>query len=162
MRRMKLIKKEIGRKDFQGSVDITDPCYNRNVWCRMNAVQIHEGEYDCCVWYETRSNTYGGKVCTSKIVKIIGIYFHGIVPLQDSMEEIGEIGVDAGIAGFFHQKPDYDVDGWSNFCSTLRNGDAWLTDAGFFSYSGDGDGAYPVYAYRLPDNGTICALEIRF
>lgn len=29
-------KKLIGRKHFEGVIDITDPCYDRNVWCRMN------------------------------------------------------------------------------------------------------------------------------
>lgn len=28
-------KKLIGRKHFEGSVDITDPCYDKDVWCRI-------------------------------------------------------------------------------------------------------------------------------
>lgn len=38
-------KTKIGVMDFHGSVDITDPCYNKDVWCRMNNVKISEGEY---------------------------------------------------------------------------------------------------------------------
>jgi hypothetical protein len=76
------------------------------------------------------------------------------------MEEIGEIGVDAGLAGFFNDKPDYTDDEWSEFCDSIRNGNAWIRDEGFFSSSGYGDGCYPVNACRI--NGEIVALEIRF
>ena len=34
--------KKIGTMDFHGSVDITDPCYNRDVWCRMTDVKIRK------------------------------------------------------------------------------------------------------------------------
>ena len=44
-------RKKIGAMDFHGSVDITDPCYNRDVWCRMNDVKIHDGSYTCIAWY---------------------------------------------------------------------------------------------------------------
>ena len=36
-------RKKIGTMDFHGSVDITDPCYNRDVWCRMTDVKIRKG-----------------------------------------------------------------------------------------------------------------------
>ena len=43
-------RKKIGVMDFHGSVDITDPCYDRDTWCRMNDVKIKEGDYTCVVW----------------------------------------------------------------------------------------------------------------
>lgn len=55
------------------------------------------------------------------------------------MEKIGSIGVDAGLAGFFHNKPDYSDEAWSKFCDRIRHGDAWLTEDGFYSSSGYGD-----------------------
>ena len=76
------------------------------------------------------------------------------------MEEIGSIGVDAGLAGFFMNKPDYTDEQWTEFCESIREGDAWIKDEGFFSSSGNGDGCYGVYAYK--QNGEITALEIRF
>ena len=76
------------------------------------------------------------------------------------MEEIGSIGVDAGLAGFFMNKPDYTDEQWTEFCESIRDGDAWIKDEGFFSSSGNGDGCYGVYAYK--QNGEITALEIRF
>lgn len=36
-------RKQIGVMDFHGSVDITDPCYEKEVWCRMNGVKIRTG-----------------------------------------------------------------------------------------------------------------------
>ena len=48
-------KTKIGVMDFHGSVDITDPCYDKDVWCRMNNVKISEGEYACYVWRHNAS-----------------------------------------------------------------------------------------------------------
>ena len=76
------------------------------------------------------------------------------------MEEIGSIGVDAGLAGFFHNKPDYIDEEWGRFCDRVRNGDTWLIEDGFYSSSGYGDGCYGVYAYK--QDGAITALELRF
>lgn len=93
-------------------------------------------------------------------VGVIGIYLDGVIPPQKSMKEIGVIGVDAGLAGFFMNKPDYTDEQWHDFCESIRKGDAWIKDEGFFSSSGYGDGCYPVFAYTVDDE--IIALEIRF
>ena len=45
-------KKTIGKLSFGPTVDITDPCYDRDVWCRMNKVSIKQGSYTCVVWSE--------------------------------------------------------------------------------------------------------------
>jgi len=153
-------RKKIGTMDFHGSVDITDPCYNKDVWCRMNDVKIKEGIYTCMVWYQKDKGEYNGKPYCYETVGIIGIYLDGMIPRQKDMKVIGDIGVDAGLAGFFHNKPDYDNDAWNAFCSRIRNGDVWLIDDGFYSSSGYGDGCYNVYA--LEQQGEIVALEIRF
>lgn len=153
-------RKKIGVKNFNGSVDITDPCYDRDVWCRMNDVKIKEGDYTCMVWRSSTTMTHHGVDYKNTVVGIIGIYLDGVIPPQKSMEEIGSIGVDAGLAGFFHNKPDYSDDAWSKFCDRIRHGDAWLIDEGFYSSSGYGDGCYGVYAQKT--DGEITALEIRF
>ena len=154
-------RKKIGVMDFHGSVDITDPCYDKDVWCRMDAVKLKEGDYACMVWYHTDKGTFeDGTPYSYKRVGIIGIYLDGHIPRAKDMEEIGSIGVDAGLAGFFHNKPDYDDDAWSAFCDGIQNGDAWLTEDGFYSTSGIGDGCYGVFAYK--QDGEIIALEIRF
>ncbi len=152
-------KKLIGRKHFEGIIDITDPCYDRNVWCRMNAT-VKSGEYDCRVWYQKEKYELDGEIKEYRTVGIIGIYLDGIIPYPRQMELIGEIGVDAGLAGFFMNKPDYNDDEWHEFCASIRKGDAWIKDEGFFSRSGHGDGEYYVYACK--QEGEITALEIRF
>lgn len=152
-------RKLIGKKVFKGTVDITDPCYDKDVWCRTNVV-VKDGTYDCMIWKQTEKVEYEGKIHNDTRVGIIGIYLNGIIPRQRSMEEIGVIGVDAGLAGFFMDKPDYTEDQWQDICDMVYKGDAWITDDGFFSSSGWGDGSYGVYAYK--ESGEIVALEIRF
>lgn len=152
--------KVIGQKEFPGHVDITDPCYKRDVWCRMNDVPIREGLYTCIAWYHTENIVTDGRSLKVRRVGILGIYLDGRIPPQRNMEQIGTIGVDAGLAGFFRNKPDYSDEEWANFCTMISKGSVWLTDEGFYSHSGFGDGCYGVYAQKV--NQEIVALEIRF
>ena len=109
---MKLAKKEIGWHNFHGSVDVTDPCYDKDTWCRKNDVKIADGEYLCVTWiYRKRGRN------PDRRVSVIGIYLDGNIPEQNTMENIGVIGVDAGMAGFFHNKPDYTDAEWSESVS---------------------------------------------
>lgn len=154
-------RKLIARKHFGGVIDITDPCYNKDAWCRMTAT-VKDGEYECRVWRKTKKfQGNNGGIHEDTRVGIIGIYLDGFIPYQRSMEEIGNIGVDAGLAGFFMDKPDYTDEQWDEICTNCDKGDAWIRKEGFFSSSGYGDGFYPVYAYKN-ENGEITALEIRF
>lgn len=152
-------KKLIGRKYFEGLVDITDPCYDKDVWCRINAT-VKSGTYDCRVWAQTEKCEYGGIKSEYQIIGIIGIYLDGKIPRQKEMEKIGFIGVDAGLAGFFMNKPDYTDEQWRKFCESIRGRSAWIKEEGFFSNTGYSDGSYNVYAYK--QNNEITALEIRF
>lgn len=152
-------RKKIGTKYFEGVIDITDPCYDKDVWCRMNAT-VKAGEYDCYIWRHTDKLELDGEEYKDVRVGVIGIYLNGIIPPQRAMEDIGSIGVDAGLAGFFMNKPDYNEDEWDDICNLIHKGDAWIIDEGFFSESGWGDGCYGVYAYKR--NNEIVALEIRF
>lgn len=94
-------KTKIGVMDFHGSVDITDPCYDKDVWCRMNNVKISEGEYACYVWRHTDKGKYeDGTPYSYLLVGAIGIYRNGDIPRQKDMEEIGSIGVTPGWLGF--------------------------------------------------------------
>lgn len=155
----RLKRKLIGRKQFEGRIDITDPCYDRDVWCRMSA-DIKPGLYDCRIWRYEETVEFDGKTFNDECVGTIGIYLNGEIPPQGAMKVIGEIGVDAGMAGFFMDKPDYTDEQWRNLCESLGTKNAWILPEGFFSSSGYGDGGYPVYAYE--EDGEIVALEIRF
>lgn len=148
-------RKNIGKIALGSQVDVTDPCYDKDVWCRMNAVKIKPGNYDCNIWI-SKEKTWGERV------GVIGVYLDGNVPSRRSMERIGSIGVDAGMAGFFHNKPDYDDEQWEALCdATCGDAKAWITSDGFFSESGFGDGEYNVYAQKNKD-GDIVAIEIAF
>lgn len=157
----RLRRKKIGTKHFGPFIEITDPCYNKDVWCRMNNVKIVEGDYTCIIWRCTEKYICEGREVTDTCVSRIGIYLDGIIPQQKAMEQIGEIGVDAGLAGFFMDKPDYSDDEWHDFCNSIKKGDAWIKPEGFFSSSGYGDGGYPVVAGKN-DAGEITSLEIIF
>lgn len=76
-------------------------------------------------------------------------------------EEIGQICVDTGMAGFFWNKPDFNDDEWDEFCDKMDDNVAYLDqDMGFWSKSGHGDGGYGVYAIK--ENNEIIALKICF
>lgn len=151
-------RKTIGKMYFGGEIDVTDPCYDKDVWCRMG-VTVKSGEYNCVVWRHKEPETLYDEH-TAQTVGIIGIYLDGYIPAQKQMRQIGGIGVDAGLAGFFINKPDYTNEQWEEFCASINTGYAWIKEDGFFSFSGYGDGWYGVYAYE--QNGEIVALEIRF
>lgn len=121
-------------------VDITDPCYNKDVWCRMT-VDCEPGEYKGYVEMIDEGD-WGMRVASVSIFK--GDKIWGV----EEMECIGSIGVDAGLAGFFNDKPDFNGDEWGTFCDKIwkRKGDAWNLYDGIFSSSGYGDGDYAVYA----------------
>lgn len=161
---MQLTPYTIGTRYFdERPVTVTDPCYNHTVWCRMDGLEIKPGNYTCIAW---KSNHYYTDNTTNKRhyykrVAICGIYLDGVIPQFNTAEEIGEIGVDAGLAGVFQDKPDYDDEEWHNICNLIHNKDAVLVDEGFFTSSGWGDGGYPVFAYKNK-NGEIVGLEIRF
>lgn len=165
----------VGTKNFHGEVDITDPCYDRDVWCRMNNIKIADGEYTCVAyiskhWYEIphrakpdRPRKYYDLVDAIGIFRADNFAADDFDIIQPKMERIGSIGVDAGLAGFFHNKPDYDDNQWAAFCDRLKNSrNVYIDDEGFFSSSGGGDGCYDVYAYNDPKTKEITALIIDF
>lgn len=142
----------IGRRYFE-VVDVTDPCYDRDVWCRMNDVEVCPGEYECVV-VTSDEGEFGTRVAK------IGIYLDGAVPDESDMHYLDSIGVDSGLAGFFERKEDYSTDEWCAFCDAFGRKKAMQLHNGFCSESGYGDGGYNVYMHAT--DGGIDALEIRF
>lgn len=140
---MKIKKANQVQLTFGDKIDITDPCYNKDVWCRMT-VDAPAGEYLGTAFIGTEGEIKGrvtGLMIQKKEVKDNTI----------SWTAIGEIGVDSGLAGFFDNKPDFDHDEWINtFCSQINfEHKSWKGEfegrAAFFSESGFGDGCYIVY-----------------
>lgn len=158
----------------EGVISITDPCYNKDVWCRLNDIKIVPGNYQVNVYTDPSE---GG----SFILQIVLTDESVIAAFEDKNQNINRswrvldenIGVDAGICGFFQNKPDFNNAEWSKFCSAINwsdDGYMWNGDSpkqkGFFCNSGYGDGIYSVHAIRRKVNGRktprIVALELRF
>lgn len=155
---MQLKFKTVGTLDITADeIDITDPCYDKDTWCRTRK-PIVPGHYDC--YAGKGKNSWGTRVY-SLILLAKGL------GLDDDLdvESVGTIGVDAGMAGFFENKPDYSDDDWGKVCNYVfkdfgskRSKKYWLVDKhsplrckGFFSESGIGDGEYVVYQIKKAD-----------
>ena len=140
------------------SVDITDPCYKKDVWCRMDAVKVRPGPYVC--QYSVKEEVLGYER-VARIRIFHQAYTNKITNDTKFRSAIGEIGVDAGVAGFFENKPDFTRAEWNGLCKLMRSGNVWLTPLGFWSQSGYGDGSYEVRAKKT-SHGDIIGLEIIF
>lgn len=141
----------VGKIELGNKVDITDPCYDKGTWCRMT-VDCEPGEY----------KGYVEKVDEGKLgisIASVSIFKGDKIWSIEEMECIGSIGVDAGLAGFFNNKPDFNDVEWSNFCDQIRNGSEWNLYNGIFSSSGYGDGTYCVYASKERNAFTIVFIE---
>ena len=160
---MQLKPHVVGTRKFNGPLSVTDPCYDKDVWCRLDGLNILPGDYTCIAYTGTFYYAFEGKRHRETRVCVLSLFRcdENFKTAVDQMDEIGEIGVDAGLAGFFENKPDYNDEEWSAFCEAIRDKDWVETDCGFCSSSGYGDGSYPVFAKKNAD-GLITALEIRF
>ena len=154
--------KVFGKMNFGKFVDITDPCYTRDTWCRINGQEIEPGEYICIAEFNQDSRV-GCLVITKEME-----YYENVV----ADKYIGEIGVDSGTAGFFNQELNLNRKELGDIFDCLLSKENLYKKVyfspydefgchGFFSESGYGDGGYPVYAH-LNKNGIPDALEIRF
>ncbi len=160
-----------GAKDFHGSVDVTDPCYNKDVWCRLDHLEVADGTFLCIAytskhWYPSPEANAEKKRIYYTNVDRIGIYHIGLVgdriaDAHRNTDYIGSIGVDSGLAGFFHDKPDdFNIRKRSDVAKAYGN--VFFCDSGFFSTSGYGDGYYDVYGTFESNTKKIIALEIDF
>ena len=172
--RDKLHGEHVANIDFdKGIISATDPCYNMEVWCRKDNIEISPGEYQV--------NTFtsdDGRVRILQIIlkdeNVVNEFNNTNININKSWRTLSEnIGVDAGICGFFQCKPDFDDDDWDDFCQDIHydgSGNLWegknSWEKGFFTESGYGDGCYSVHAIRRkvgPANKYgIIALELRF
>jgi len=167
-------QRHIGSIDIEdGMVDITDPCYDRDTWCRINDAPVKPGKYDC--FSVVGDDGWGPRPYRCRIQhESLG---GGTVK---NFECFGAVAVDAGVCGFFSHKPNYkEDDQWGDVCGRLdahnkradvqddayraylfHKEDAVMRCEAFFTESGMGDGYYEVYAAKK--EGEIVALELRF
>ena len=80
-----MTKRIIGVREFGDTIDVTDPCYDDDVWCRLNDVKIVPGTYRCVIWEDNES-----------VNAIKEMTEEGPVTIQLSMyggnEQVGSIG----------------------------------------------------------------------
>lgn len=138
---------DVGRFRFGGKIDITDPCYNKDVRGRFT-VASKTGDYKCRV-----STTDDGRVVAAIIIKHVDLPDEHM-NFKFGTELVGHIGVDAGLAGFFNEKPDYISNGtWGAVCNEMsiqeeQGARHFFNKDGFFAMSGYGDGCYEVYGHQ--------------
>lgn len=160
----------IGRVSFpDGLVDVTDPCYSRDTWCALYDVKVLPGNYTALidevdfqsVWhYDEDDVRYGyaekvgkGTMHDPRIVTLTIVHEDYLTNyLQRDYHErtlAKNIGVDAGLCGFYNHKPDFkEDDAWEFFWKSLKclDGRRYYTadcrDIGVTVSSGFGDGCY--------------------
>lgn len=154
---------------LDGSVDVTDPCYDSDTWCASFDRKVKAGVYDCYiditnfpsigVLEELDEDVMKGckKVGDTEIlndhrISSLTIMYEGFKPNHFMWREVdADIGVDAGLCGFYNHKKDYDDEEWSYFCDNLTNLEEYefltcfLQDNGITVSSGFGDGSYKLY-----------------
>ncbi len=148
--------KMVGVLDLScGAVDVTDPCYDQDTRGRFTALPLRPGRYDCLVFRYTEGPD---KMYVSAAA--ISCRSHDLDG-GGQIRKIGQIGVDAGLAGFFRSKPDYTPEQWSSLVDAMKGRTFYIADDAFFTDSGFGDGCYDVWA-RYDRNDRIRALGILF
>ena len=180
--------KKIGEVLFlDGLCDVTDPCYDKDTWCALHNVKIMPGVYSAFIDEVNYPNEYiadsledeamynvkkGDKFISDDIrIMALTIVHEEYVPyfLDAETNEYklsSNIGVDAGLCGFYNHKPDFkEDDAWYKFVDSLDKSDNDnVCDChhgnGVTVSSGFGDGVYKVY--KLTYDRKVIGLQLLF
>ena len=162
-----------------GIVDITDPCYSNDTWCARFGQKVKPGIYKCYVDIWNSPYHDSNPICKNMIrndyrITSLTIFHKDYCDFDEGVDDDKfeildtNIGVDAGLCGFYNHKPDFKEDkDWDKFWQNLSNLREYcgtcdtILGNGVTVSSGWGDGCYPLY--KLEDNeGEIYALQLRF
>ena len=167
MKTIQLTPKVVGTRVYDNTpVTITDPGYTSDQSHGIiSGIQIKPGEYTCVAWKGRYRYAIDGKQHSETRIMMAGIYLDGKIPSAaeaEKMIEIGKFGVDAGMAGIFQNKPDLDSDEeWFGYCDAMNKHGHLISDFGFATNSGFGDGYYTAFAMKT-ESEEITAIELRF
>lgn len=171
-----------------GIVDITDPCYDDDTWCARFGHKVKPGIYKCYIdvinypyKYICQQCDYAVLVEGHNVGDLICCDDHRIMQLtiihedndfilnNDEYPDIFElidnnIGVDAGLCGFYNHKPNLSGDDWDKFWQNLDEYKGCTCDCnhgnGITVSSGFGDGSYSLYEIKYDNE--VCGLQLVF
>jgi len=160
-----------------GTMDVTDPGYDKDSLCRTQFPCL-PGKYNVYVDVR-RCRGWGIRVHTLKIVhESYDGENNRFGTWKPKLWNGAAIGVDAGLCGFFDNKPDYpcgdfndpgeydelNPETWSQMCDLVDKKNHAVLSYGAFSTSGIGDGVYPCYVWYGTDHTSVdvVAAELRF
>lgn len=137
-----------GRITLGESCDFTDPCYDKDVWCRTTVTDMLPGVYNCYAVYNT----------DNRVIESWIIHEQYDVDSDDliaATEVLPACGVDAGLFGYFADKPNFSSEEWDKMHFEDIN---FLNGSeGFFTESGYGDGAFCPVLWKNADGKVIGA-----
>jgi len=173
-----------------GTVIVTDPCYNKGIWCSGSLDNVKKGEWNC---FLKKSDESGWGIRNAEIkiihndIKSDNVVDNDIkVERSEKLKSIEgseekyifweltdiDVGVDSGQAGIFdnsiypNSKDERGKYGdttkfYGKCCQKTGGGNSCgIIDGGFVSSSGYGDGSYTCYVAKKDDE--IVAIKIEF
>jgi hypothetical protein len=158
---------------LSGKVMVTDPCYDRSIWCQGELEKVAPGTWEA---YSERvvDGSWGMRV-SELVCFLAGRQSEDVAWERASFT----VGVDSGQAGVFEDahyqddtvlgpdtpKADYISDSpWYAACcaaNSLNGGAGGVIPYGAVASSGYGDGSYQCF-FRRADDGLIDAIKIVF
>jgi len=150
---------EFDFKITSGKVNLSDPCYKPGTWCGLYDLPARIGNWHVTVDHIT---SFGNRVQRWKA-------YHEDFKDEFPLSMSKQFGVDSGQFGIFDSEiydseSSYGEPGFYNDCceNTLSNALCGVvSDRGFVSSSGHGDGGYTGFA-SYDGNGNLVSFEIEF
>jgi hypothetical protein len=150
---------EFDFKITSGKVHLSDPCYKPGTSCGLYDIPARIGNWHVKV---DHINSFGNRVQRWKA-------YHEDFKDEFPLSMSNEFGVDSGQFGIFDSEiydseSSYGEHGFYNDCceNTLSNALCGVvSDQGFVSSSGYGDGGYVGFA-SFDSNGSLVSFEIEF
>lgn len=162
--------KSVGQITLADTCDLTDPCYDKDVWCRTTVENMLPGKYNCYAAVSDEKN-WGDRVCRTWIIH----EDFDKNPADDEnfaeglyIDKVSNNGVDAGLFGYFNNKPDFDDKTWDEFLAHISSMHPVITVCpfdgrdGFVTSSGYGDGGYDSVTWRDAHTGKVVAINTTF
>ena len=157
--------KELGTVEFSGKVVVSDPCYDRDVWCMKPDFPVLPGSYHVYAVYNDEKD-WG--------VRVAALLFRhedcDRIPFRGWKDIDADIGVDGGVCGIFDdsiyprekQHSIHEPFHWE-CCKITHNDDQagiLRSGKGAVSCSGCGDGSYNLSV--IEHNGANVALLLDY